>query len=451
MATVLRKRLLATAHTSIAPFLYQTNTLRSYSTKPEDTDDLDQDTPNTSSSTTNNGTRPRPSYLQRHASWRLKQAAPLRKQKPQARAQPQQSQPSSEPRKLTITRGEKQVFQELLGELEKSGTNLTEATRRAAESSPHKDSEGEMTQISALFDSVLAEFRKKEKRREERSERQRRSSESDEAMRLAEEAEEAESQVDISELLGEEGRQIPIERAIKIIVQRESTKIENALQAAIDEDKGDIGIWEICKARIFSMLQTVPGMASGPQQEQTTTTDLEIPSSVPRELVVISLYPQMLLVSFRLLSLHFPNSPLISQFRSTTKSHGRASAVLGTSTGLYNELIYFYWRGCNDLTGVTSLLQEMEVIGVEPNQRTCGILRGILSQREKDLKRHWYLRQQAKEQGRDPDQAGGGGFGIREPWWDMAPNRRVVKELLGPEGWVHRLEERVQKLRRNGY
>lgn len=309
-----------------------------------------------------------------------------------------------------------------------------------------------MTQISALFDSVLAEFRKKEKRREERSERQRRSNESDEAMRLAEEAEEAESQVDISELLGEEGRQIPIERAIKIIVQRESTKIENALQAAIDEDKGDIGVWEICKTRIFSMLQTVPGMAPGPQQqEQDTTTDLEIPASVPWELVVISLYPQMLLVSFRLLSLHFPNSPLISQFRSTIKSHGRASAVLGTSTGLYNELIYFYWRGCNDLTGVTSLLQEMEVIGVEPNQRTCGILRGILSQREKDLKRHWYLRQQAKEQGRDPDQAGGGGFGIREPWWDMAPNRRVVKELLGPEGWVHRLEERVQKLRQNGY
>lgn len=450
MATVLRKRLLATAHTSIAPFLYQTNTLRAYSTKPEDTDDLDQDTPNTSPSTTNNGTKPRPSYLQRHASWRLKQSAPLRKQKSQQQQQQEQAQLS---RKFTITRGEKQVFQELLGELEKSGTNLTEATRRAAESSPHKDSEGEMTQISALFDSVLAEFRKKEKRREERSERQRRSNESDEAMRLAEEAEEAESQVDISELLGEEGRQMPIERAIKIIVQRESTKIENALQAAIDEDKGDIGIWEICKARIFSMLQTVPGVAPGTQQQQeqdtTTTTDLEIPASVPREPVVISLYPQMLLVSFRLLNLHFPNSPLISQFRSTIKSHGRASAVLGTSTGLYNELIYFYWRGCNDLAGVTSLLQEMEVIGVEPNQRTVGILRGILSQREKDLKRHWYLRKQAMEQGRDPDQVGG--FGIREPWWDMAPNRRVVKELLGPDGWVHRLEERVKKLRRNGY
>lgn len=193
MAAVLRKRLMATAHTSIAPFLYQTNTLRSYSTKPEHTHDLDQDTSNTSSSTTNNGTRSRPSYLQRHASWRLKQAAPLRKQRSQARAQSQQQQEQPQPsRKLTITRGEKQVFQELLGELEKSGTNLTEATRRAAESSPHKDSEGEMTQISALFDSVLAEFRKKEKRREERSERQRRSNESDEAMRLAEEAEEAE-------------------------------------------------------------------------------------------------------------------------------------------------------------------------------------------------------------------------------------------------------------------
>ncbi|GAB1200924.1 hypothetical protein APSETT444_010305 [Aspergillus pseudonomiae] len=170
-------------------------------------------------------------------------------------------------------------------------------------------------------------------------------------------------------------------------------------------------------------------------QAPTEPSHLEVPESVPVEPVVTALYPKMLLVAFRLLNLHFPNSPLISQFRATIKSHGRASAVLGSSTGLYNELIYFYWRGCHDIPGVVSLLREMEVIGIEPNHRTCGLLTGIVNQRDRDLKQHWKRMHNEKRGPR------------REPWWDLAPNRKAVRELLGPEGWMHRIERRVQEKR----
>lgn len=351
-----------------------------------------------------------------------------------------------------MTRGEKKVFGELLGELQWSETEPAFTTTEG----PKKKSEGgggnEMSRLAAIFESVLAEVRGKDKRGGERRQLRRRSAES-----ILEEGEEedemwsemtlgegGEALVDISEILGEEGKQVPMQRAIKIIVKRESEKIENILREAVKDDKGDIGIWDVCKARIFSMLEHIgqnPARARkqayqlGQGNEQPT---LDIPSSVPVEPVVISLYPKMLLVAFRLLNQHYPKSQLIGQFRSSIKSHGRASAVLGTSTALYNELITFYWQGMNDLGGVISLLHEMEVIGVDANERTCRILSEILRQRDRDLKEHRYRHRQAEE---------GEKVRVREPWWDMAPNRRAVRELLGPEGWVNRLEARVQKKR----
>lgn len=351
-----------------------------------------------------------------------------------------------------MTRSERKAFGELLGELQKSEPYPAFAASQGLKKKPESgNSRGdEMSQLSEIFESVLAEVRGKDKRGGERRQLRRRSvhaeeegDEEDEMWAEMTLGEGGETVVDISAILGEEGKQVPMQRAVRIIVKREAKKIENMLREAVSDDKGDIGIWDVCKARIFSMLEHIgPNTVSGQrkrhsQQEQEQPT-LEIPPSVPVEPVVVSLYPKMLLVAFRLLNQHYPKSQLIGQFRSTIKSHGRASAVLGTSTGLYNELITFYWQGMNDLAGVTSLLQEMEVIGVDANERTCDILKEILRQRDRDLKEHWYRRRQVEE---------GGKVRTREPWWDMAPNRRAVRDLLGPEGWVSRLEARVQKRR----
>lgn len=329
----------------------------------------------------------------------------------------------------TMTHREKRVFGEILDQLERTGSSSRQTDSQGSGSSEGSD---EMSQMSSIFESVLAEFRGKKKMKIQREQRlQAREEEARE-----EDGNDEAQMVDISEILGEEGKQVPMERAIDIIVRRESAKIEAALQDAIDHDKGDIGIWDVCRARIFSMLHDI-GQTTPESRDQQQI--LQIPSTIPTKTVIISLYPKMLLVAFRLLSVHFPHSPLIRQFRSTIRSHGRASAMLGTSTALYNELLYFYWRGCSDIAGVISLLREMEVTGVEPSARTCNILQGILRQREWDLKGHWHRSQ--REKGRELD-----GGGSREPWWDLAPNRRAIRDLMGPDGWLSRLEERVQQL-----
>lgn len=496
MASLSRKYLLENVHNSSAPFLFHTRTLtgpvlqstinRLYSTNTSREGDGEPGhvTPSTSSTSTVRREAPvaRPRYLQRHAAVLVKRAAEQRKQREENEREQRHAEQKrkTNPRKLTMTRGEKRVFGEILDQLERTGTDQAAAARQTADDQGGDESNDEMSQISAIFESVLSEFRGKKKgtQREQRGSRAQSSPrgefEEEEIGSVVPE-DEAQILVDISEILGEEGKQVPMERAIDIIVRRESAKIESALQAAVDQNKGDIGIWDVCRARVFSVLHdmgqdvsAMPGSREHRQQQreakqgneegqqQAEHVRLEIPSTVPTKPVVISLYPKMLLVAFRLLNMHFPNSPLISQFRSTIKSHGRASAIMGTSTALYNELIYFYWRGCNDIAGVISLLQEMEVMGVEPSARTCGMLQGILRQREWDLKGFWYYRAQKEKENavqQDGENTGAGGRS-REPWWDMAPNRRAIRDLMGPQGWLSRLEERVQQLekaRRQNY
>ncbi|KAL2853829.1 hypothetical protein BJY01DRAFT_206472 [Aspergillus pseudoustus] len=239
-------------------------------------------------------------------------------------------------------------------------------------------------------------------------------------------------------------------KLIRQIIHREGLKIESALfSAAVDEKQGDTGIWDICKERIFPMVQLLEtdanskATSSAPNElefsegdrdsQSVTRTSLEnplldVPDIVPIETVVSELYPKMLLAAFRLLNLHFPESPLIGQFRSTINSLGRESAVLGSSTALYNELIYFYWRGRQDLPEVLSILREMDILGLSPDQQTVRFLESILHQRERDLKA---LRLPGA------DQSSG-------RWWDLPQNRKAIHDLVGEKGLVGQMRSQVR-------
>ncbi|KAF7128224.1 hypothetical protein CNMCM5793_002766 [Aspergillus hiratsukae] len=364
-----------------------------------------------------NGRRARTSYLKEKRAATVSQSHPLALQQG--------------PETRTMTSTEKKAFGNLLEQIgvkEKESKDDPEA----ATGEPEKValSEDERSQIDNIFNSVLKDIRRKEQGSEDSTEGS--------AKRMRKE------RLTIAD---------PRAWAIRSTVQREKAKIESALRAAIDEGKGDTGILEVCEERIFSLLRylgdgRLPDDSGAPttstedsgtptmrtEDSGTPTTSsadkptphstLEVPESVPVEEVVALLYPKMLLVAFRLLNSHFPGSPLISQFRSMVKSHGRTSAVLGSSTRLYNELLYFYWRGCSDLPSVVSLLKEMETTGLEPDERTCGLLKSISEQRVRDLNRE-----------------------DRNSWWDMAPNMTAVRELFGENGWLPRLEKRVKELR----
>ncbi|KAE8394179.1 hypothetical protein BDV23DRAFT_17445 [Aspergillus alliaceus] len=466
MSSHIHRTLLAvTTRNSLAPFLYQTRTLsgsiprslrcrpQAYSTSSISSPEDNSQTESLKSSQNDSGADT-PLVSQQHQTEHENAPTPRRSFLQQQAGAVSKHRPSPpKPKPLTMTRGEKQVFSDLLEQLGAVKSDTTTATTTETRKPELSEADkNEMAQISDIFDEVLRDLKKKKTRTAVAKDSRGRSSEDTQVHVTVQDPELQKrlrkskyTSADISELL--DSNQISTGQAIELVVKKEAEKIEGALRTAIDEGKGDTGVWDVCKERIFSMLQhlgdTRLAQAIDMSQDNKQTADslstaadtsyLEVPSSVPMEPVVTTLYPRMLLVAFRLLNLHFPNSPLISQFRTTIRSHGRASAVLGSSTGLYNELIYFYWRGCHDIPGVVSLLQEMEVNGVEPNNRTCGLLTGIVNQRDRDLKKH----RQSKQNEKPGSQ--------REPWWDLAPNRKAVRELLGPQGWMHRLELRVQE------
>ncbi|KMK63532.1 hypothetical protein Y699_04362 [Aspergillus fumigatus Z5] len=362
---------------------------------------LESDSPSPAPS--NDGRRSRRSYLKKRG----------------AAVSQSRTPPSSQPprRPLTMTESEKRAFGGLLEQMGvKEKEDLEAATEATDKPALSKD---EMHKISNIFNSVLEDLRKKKEGSEVSTEGAGKRKSRRQVDEPASTSKPGPQEQAVDSNPPESRSDVPrsAELAIQFTVQRESAKIERALQSRVPEDSG-----------------ALPTSSEG---EPTPHSPLEVPESVSVEAVVTELYPKMLLLAFRLLNSHFPGSPLIGQFRSTIRSHGRTSAVLGSSTGLYNELIYFYWRGCSDLPSVVSLLKEMETTGVEPDERTCGLLKAIAEQRERDLKNH---RKRVRRENQDRSSP-------RDPWWDMAPNRTAVKELFGEDGWLPRLEKRVKEIR----
>lgn len=233
---------------------------------------------------------------------------------------------------------------------------------------------------------------------------------------------------------------VSLRQAIDIVVKTESEHIEFALFQAVEEGKGDIGVWEVCKERIFSMLRHLDEIsieeASNPEvlnvADKSKTHSglsgpLRIPAVLPVAPVVVALYPKLLLVAFRLLNTHFPDSPLISQFRPTIKDYGRVSAFLGASSGLYDELIYYHWRVCKDLPTVVTILGEMNQLGIDPSSKSRGLLTGLIIRHGRDLRAH------------------GESGSKKDFFWDLPSNKEAFNELTREGGWMDQIEARAEE------
>lgn len=235
---------------------------------------------------------------------------------------------------------------------------------------------------------------------------------------------------------------ITMTEAVNMVVERESKRIESELFQAVEQGKGDSGLWAVCRQQIFTIISHIGGSISSPAQDPDCSSSsnalqapdaslssgpLNIPAAVPAGPVVAELYPQLLLLAFRILSTHFPESQLISQFRSAAKAHGPSSAFLGTSEVLCDELMAFYWHSCNDLPAVVSFLRDMDNAGLDPSRRVRELLRDIVRQHDQDMK----SRRKAKG----------------EYFWDAPPNRKAFQELAGSGGWIETLQSRKRQRR----
>ncbi|OQE42879.1 hypothetical protein PENCOP_c003G05133 [Penicillium coprophilum] len=468
MATNINRLCFLSRSNSTAPFLYHTRTLtptssaasknfnrhfpRSFSTqvnteandatenKPLAEDNTSQNTSEestSSSSTIEAAPKPRRSYLQ-------KKAASV-SARPSLRPSVVKKTTKIAPK---ITSQEKLVFGGLLEQL---GLKHDGETTEANSLKPlSEEKKAELAELASVFDNLLkdprqkkAAMKAKQQAKDEYSYRRPEKSETEEVP--------AENQGPKRIYLRDLGYTEPatasaaevtvsLRRAIEIVVKAESDHIEFALFQAVEDGKGDMGVWEVCKERIFSMLRHLDekSLVEASDPENLSTADqlepstqpsgpLRVPAVVPVSPVVVALYPKTLLIAFRLLNTHFRDSPLISQFRSTIKEYGRVSTFLGASSGLYDELIHYHWRVCKDLPTVVSILREMNQLGINPSNKSRGMLTGLIIRHARDLEAH---RKSPSEKG----------F-----FWDVPSNKQAFDELTRKDGWMDQIEARAEE------
>lgn len=448
MATHISRAFLLSATSSSLPFLYQTRTLaplsqslcppftrpqRQYSGNnvPENDDGRETGSGNENSSSeipsettstpaTNDRAAPRRSFLRRRADLAV------------SKTEPKKPAPASRPLQ-TITHAEKMIFADLIEQLKREKPVASPTKQKQSQTSSRRPKPDNVNDLIAMFDSILNEKEKEKKKtkKQQKSEATARADPGKESSDVSGGAEKILlSDLGFPELAsGPEDFEITVTDAVDMVVQRESTRIEHELFGAIEEGRGDMGLWEECQEHIFSMLQHLEEPLStpstdGPKTPTPSSGPLTIPAPVPVTPVLAKLYPNTLLVAFRLLNTHFPESQLIGQFRSIIKTQGRTSSVLGTSAALCDEMIYFYWHGCNDLPAVISFLHDMDLHGIAPSSKSRRLLKDIVRQRFRDL-RH-------SDTGMDS-------------FWRLPPNQKAFQELAGPGGWLDRLDEQARR------
>ncbi|KAJ5567523.1 hypothetical protein N7535_006829 [Penicillium sp. DV-2018c] len=472
MATnITRLCFVSSTTSSSAPFLYHTRTLASLSPYLRDRVDLRfprSFSTHNSAVQTGEATETRPSEDQSKQdaseestpSSTEKQGPPRpRRSFLHQRAAPERRSPSYS-RRPKVTSQEQQAFGSLLEKLGIKHDGESAEVDPTIQMSEQK--KAEMAELKSLFDPLLKNpmqkraalkaeaLRKKEQHETYRRQRQ-------EEAQAREEEDYGPKRIKVRDLGYSEPASntgveptVTLKEAINIVVRSEFEHIEFLLFQAVEDGKGDLGVWEVCKERIFSMLNhldenslekaigksleeaTDPDSVSTEDQDQdqpeTTISGsgpLRVPAVVPVGPVVVLLYPKSLLVAFRLLRTHFPNSPLIPEFRSTIKEYGRVSAFLGASSGLYDELIHYYWRVCKDLPAVVSILSDMNQLGINPAYKTRNLLIDLIIQQRQDVKDH------------KDSPSGTGSF------WNLPATKDAYDQLTREGGWMDQIEART--------
>ncbi len=92
-------------------------------------------------------------------------------------------------------------------------------------------------------------------------------------------------------------------------------------------------------------------------------------------------YTEYCLHALRLFRRKYPMSFYGPQVLSTIKRRGPISYVLGVSTDIYNEILFLQWTQYCDLHGMADTIEEIINQGIEANEVTIALIKGIAKQR----------------------------------------------------------------------
>ena len=188
--------------------------------------------------------------------------------------------------------------------------------------------------------------------------------------------ESANSDVEIWRVLEEEVFNLitHLDEHIKLVekaTKRHAAKVRKA--EAEDEDSADT---KLEKRRL--------------KKDATASVKLTETKAIPVDNLLAILnrnYAEYCLHAHRLLRRKHPTSSYGPQILATIKRRGPISYVLGVTTDIYNEVLFYQWTQYSDLHGMADTIEEMMNQGIEGNEVTIALIKGIAKQRRMGRRR----------------------------------------------------------------
>lgn len=183
----------------------------------------------------------------------------------------------------------------------------------------------------------------------------------------------------------------------------------------LDSTKSDVEMWQVLEKEVFSLithldehiklverakkLQAAKARRARAEGKKTAEVELEkgdldkqeISSGKLTETKAIPInnllailqenYADYCLHALRLFRRRYPTSLYGPNVLSAIKKRGPISYVLGVSTDIYNEILFLQWTQYSDLHGMADTIEEMLNQGIEGNEVTTALIRGIAKQR----------------------------------------------------------------------
>lgn len=207
----------------------------------------------------------------------------------------------------------------------------------------------------------------------------------------------------------------------------------------LDKTNSDLEIWRVLENEVFSLitqldehnklvekaskeqvLDDAKARKAGAEGKDIADVKLEKRDLTPKETRLMKLsatkampinnllsvlnrnYAEYCLYALRLFRKNYPKSSYATHVLTTMKRGGPLSYVLGASSEIYNEVIFLKWMQHSDLHAVADLMEEMLNQGIEGNEGTVALIKGIAQQRRSGMRE--YMGPVLKE------------------WWDMRGN-----------------------------
>ena len=143
----------------------------------------------------------------------------------------------------------------------------------------------------------------------------------------------------------------------------------------------DVEVWHVLESEAFAKMRALTAHLDAEVQKETLSNAEQLTQSNPSSDLDLLLpllqavYGPCLLKAQRFLRINFPHSPYTLALLPAIKALGPISYVLGTSTELYNELLFVRWKHYRDLHGCADLLAEMLSRGILIDGRTMAVWR----------------------------------------------------------------------------